>query len=377
MTNDDGEGCVEPVGLEAHVESGFVRFWRRLGGGSLVVAILFHVILLVLGAMIVMRTIREPDKKVDFVPSGGGGGGGSGELQKQAKLAKASPMQSARRVAVEGLSEVSMPDPGDSFGQLASLSSLSGGGGLGGGSGFGHGGGNGNGAGPGSGMGVGGLRAGAIFFNQKVKADRIAYVIDFSLSMKGKREKLMRQELEKSVRALTPLNHFQLIFFCGPAWIAGDRVEMGMGNHDAVVIHGGQNYDWERGKAPGSWEAKGRKYDAEWLTADPAAIEAAAVNIRETRLEYGTHWVAPLELALDMKPAPEVIFFMTDGASPGTTEKDIERIASRARARKTIINTMSLMEPDADAGMKLLAKLARGQFTVIDANGETKVMPLD
>ncbi|WP_367870398.1 hypothetical protein [Luteolibacter sp. Populi] len=384
MKTDEAESNGTEVPVEEEMqpvlrtESGFIRFWRKLGGGSLMVAILLHVIILVLGAFWVIKTLREPEKTVDFIPGKGGGGGGAGELQKQAKSVKLPMNQSVKRVTVEGVSEVVMPDPGDSFGQMASMSSLSGGGGLGGGSGFGRGGGNGNGIGPGSGngMGAGGFGTGTVFFNQEIKAARVAYVIDYSLSMRGKREDLMRKELEKSVRKLNPLMRYQLIFFCGPAWIAGDELVVGLGNRDAIVKHQGKEYEW---KTPGGgrWEPSGKKVKVEWLNADPAIVEQSASHIKKTPLASGTHWVAPLEMALEMDPPPEVILFMTDGASPGTTEKDIERLASRARGRKTIINTMSLMEPDADEGMKMLARLAKGTFTVIDETGTAREVPLD
>jgi hypothetical protein len=377
----DSEDIVpEPAAIRGP-EGLFHRYWRKIGAGSLMVAILLHVGLLVLGAMIVYKTIQEPEKTVDFIPGKGGGGGGGGEMQKRAeRMAKSTPVQSLRRVSAEGATtSVVMPDPGDSFGQMASLGSLSGGGGMGGGSGLGSGGGHGNGVGTGTGNGVGagGFGTGTIFFNQEIKASRVAYVIDFSLSMSGKREKLMRQELERSVRQLSPLMHFQLIFFSGPVWIAGDTVDMNLGNKDAVVRHGDTEYKWEAGKTPGSWENKGKKPEAEWMTASPEAIDLAATRIQKTPLQYGTHWVSPLEMALAMTPPPDVIFFMTDGASAATTERDIDRIGSRARSRKTVINTMALMEPDAEAGMKELARRSKGRFTIIDSTGTAREVPLD
>lgn len=216
-----------------------------------------------------------------------------------------------------------------------------------------------------------------MFFEQKVEATRVAYVIDFSGSMRGKREKLMRTELSKSVSQLSPMMQFQLIFFSGPVWLAGDRVKMDPENKTGVVTHGDTEYDWERGKEPGSWVYKGKKPRADWLPADANAIKEAVRHIEETPLQYGTHWVAPLEMALEMKPPPDVIFFMTDGASPGTTEQDIKRLGSKARARNTIINTMAMMEPAAEGPMKDLARLCHGQFTIINENGSVKVVPMD
>lgn len=345
------------------------------------IAILLHVVLLVLGAFWVLRVLYPPDKEkdVNFLPGGGGGGGGNNEVQKKAnKMARMDVSQSIKRVAVEGASSLVLPDPSDNFGQLGTLSSLSGGGGMGGGSGFGRGGGHGNGVGPGSGdgMGSGGLGSGVVFFGVEMKAKRIAYVIDFSLSMKGKREDLMRSELEKSIHQLQPRVQFQVVCFCGPAWVLGDTVEMGLGNRDAIVHHHGQDFKW---KTPGGgvWEADGKKQKVDWLTADSATLDHVSTYIKETNLEYGTHWSGPLEMALEMQPSPEVIVFMTDGASPGTTEEMIKKIAARARSKNCIINTMSLMEPEADAGMKQLATLAKGKFTVIDVAGVAHEVPLD
>ncbi len=368
-------------------ETPFHSFWRRLGGGSLMIAILLHVVLLVLGAFWVLRVLYPPDKEkdVNFLPGGGGGGGGNNEVQKKAqKMARMDVSQSVKRVAVEGASSLVLPDPSDNFGQLGSLSSLSGGGGMGGGSGFGRGGGNGNGVGPGSGNGVGsgGLGSGVVFFGVEMKAKRIAYVIDFSLSMKGKREELMRAELTKSVRQLQPRTQFQIVCFCGPAWIAGDTVDMEMasaqdpGVRRATVRHHGQDFKW-KSAGHGVWEPDGKKQKADWLMAESATIESAATYIKETQLEFGTHWTGPLEMALDMQPSPEVIVFMTDGASPGTTDEMIKKLGARARSKNCIINTMSLMEPEADAGMKLLATLAKGKFTVIDVAGVAHDVPLD
>jgi len=74
-----------------------------------------------------------------------------------------------------------------------------------------------------SGEGFGQAGGGATFFNQKVKAERIAYVIDYSQSMRGERDKLMRDELAKSVEGIQNGMDYQLIFFAGPAWVPATR----------------------------------------------------------------------------------------------------------------------------------------------------------
>ena len=148
-----------------------LSLWQRIGGGALSIAILFHVVLLVLGAFWVFKVIYPPEKTVDFMPNGGGGGGGGErgmQYEVQKKKAQITPSQNVKRVFAEGAaSNFAIPDPGDNFGEMSTLSSLSGGGmsgGLGGaGSGSGFGNGSGGGRGDGKGFGFGGGGSGQLF----------------------------------------------------------------------------------------------------------------------------------------------------------------------------------------------------------------------
>lgn len=136
------------------------RFWSKIGGGALTFAIIFHLILLIIGTIWIFQRIYEPEKKIDFMPGGGGGGGERGAQTKvqQKKRQQITPSTNVKRVFAEGAqSTYSIPDPGDTFGEMSALSSLTGGGmsgGLGGsgtGKGFGKGGGTGLGMGTGTG----------------------------------------------------------------------------------------------------------------------------------------------------------------------------------------------------------------------------------
>lgn len=145
-----------------HVEEKKQGFWAKIGGGSLMIAALFHVVLLVIGGFWVFQIIKEPEKKVDFMPPGGGGGERSADKVAVKKLKQITPTNNSKRVFAEGaVSSYAIPEQGDDFGEMSALSSLSGGGmsgGLGGsGSGSGFGKGSGNGAGMGMGAGVGKL----------------------------------------------------------------------------------------------------------------------------------------------------------------------------------------------------------------------------
>ena len=145
----------ELITLPEHRRFGF---WHKLGGGALTFAILVHVIVLLIGAIWIFQVIRQPEKKIDFMP-GGGGGGERGASTKVAtkKRAQITPSTNVKRVFAEGAeSNYQLPDPGDQFGEMSKLSSLSGGmssglGGAGSGKGFGKG--SGDGMGNGKGMG--------------------------------------------------------------------------------------------------------------------------------------------------------------------------------------------------------------------------------
>ena len=140
-----------------------MSFWRRLGGGSLTVSVILHVILLALGAIWVFQIIPAEEKVVDFMPTGGGGGDPASQnptLQKQ-RMSMTRP--NLARIAAAGVeSSITLPEPEEST-QMASLGDIGsgaisgglGGSGSGGGKGSGKGKGFGDGMGPGLGQGKG------------------------------------------------------------------------------------------------------------------------------------------------------------------------------------------------------------------------------
>lgn len=139
-------------------------FFSKIGGGALMFAALIHVIGLIAGAFWIFQITREPEKKVDFMPPGGGGGERGAEHQvQQKKRAQITPTSNAKRVFAEGATaSYAIPEQGDNFGEMSTLSSLSGGGVSGGLGGAGSGSGFGKGDGKGGGLGAGG-GAGKLF----------------------------------------------------------------------------------------------------------------------------------------------------------------------------------------------------------------------
>jgi Prenyltransferase and squalene oxidase repeat len=134
-----------------------IGFWQKLGGTSLTIALVIHLILGVFAAFWIFRVIYPPEKKVDFLPPGGGGGERGAETKVNTKKRQQiTPTTNVKRVFAEGAtSNFAIPDPGDNFGEMSALSSLSSGGPSGGLGGSGSGGGFGAGTGKGSGLGMG------------------------------------------------------------------------------------------------------------------------------------------------------------------------------------------------------------------------------
>ncbi|BCU78768.1 hypothetical protein llg_34830 [Luteolibacter sp. LG18] len=354
--------------------------WRKLGGGSLSISILVHALLLAIGVVWIFQIIPAQKKEdVSFLPSSGGGGSGAKSEAAQKKRASMTTANAPRLSAKGATSSFSLPeiDPSSSMSSVGALSSGGLSGGLGGsGSGGGRGDGRGTGIGSGMGPGLGGQGPGVMFFNQKMDAQRVAYVIDYSQSMAGKREKLMRKELAASVAGLSPLSKFQLIFFSGPAWVAGDTIE-GDNQSGKVEVKsaGGEGYKWETVKPKGwggDWKTVGKRQKPEWMNANSELKGIAARRIQETPLSIGTCWTPSLEMALAMDPAPNVIFFMTDGVAETT---EMRAIIAKAKVKGTVINTIAMMEPKAGEDMKKLAHGTGGKFTIVEESGQVREEP--
>lgn len=211
------------------------------------------------------------------------------------------------------------------------------------------------------------------FFGQEVKGERILYVIDYSKSMGGQREELMRAELSKSVMQLNAGKQYQMIFFAGPAWVACKK----SGGNNSVftaTTDGGEVYKWEAKGGIHSWEPVGERQKAAWLDATDSNVFQSEAIIKESKLIIGTHWDPPMAMAFEMDPLPNIIVFMTDGSAPGDPVEVAKGIASRAKKEGIVINTIALMEPKAAEAMETLAEKTGGVFSLINENGE-KVDP--
>ena len=158
-----GEGEIFHPPALTHIEpvkppSNLVRFWRRVGGGSLTLSIAIHAGILIVGGAIVVST-QMIQKQVDFLPGGGTqqGAQASAEMKhkvqqkKRTSLNKKMPMK--KIVSTSQSSSVTLPDAPPDLLDVPDMSTMVGGGSLGSG-GFGK---AGAGGGFGTGMGMGGM----------------------------------------------------------------------------------------------------------------------------------------------------------------------------------------------------------------------------
>jgi hypothetical protein len=137
-------------------------FWQKLGGGSLSISLILHVILLAAGLFWIFQIIPVPEKKVDFMPKSGGGGSPASVSQQKKQQMRISQPNMARVSAAGVTSSFVLPEPEDVT-QMTSISGISsgslaaglGGHGSGGGKGDGNGTGVGNGLAPGLSDGTG------------------------------------------------------------------------------------------------------------------------------------------------------------------------------------------------------------------------------
>ena len=213
---------------------------------------------------------------------------------------------------------------------------------------------------------------GAVFFGQKVEVQRVVYVIDYSGSMRRDgRIRLLKTELTKSLKSISEGTDYQMIFFAGPAWLAGDKVEMEEDKSAAVVMSADTEYKWScPSQKANDWKRLGRRQKAGWLSASSSQIDESIDAVKNTPLVWGTAWEDPLEMALNMDPRPDVIFFMTDGVTGRNSEEVARKMGARAKSRKIKLNAVAMMDPKAADAMKILTEASGGEFTMVTADGE-------
>jgi len=225
----------------------------------------------------------------------------------------------------------------------------------------------GEGWGNGNGFGQGG---GSSFFGQSSSAERIAYVIDYSASMKSQgRDQIMREELAESLQVMKNGMKIGMIFFAGPAWVAGDQVKMKKNKEAVIIPKKGKEFKWKTNGGAHGWQHDGAKQKVPWWTIDDREVKRLQKVVKETPLVWGTIWDHPIHMALDMEPAPQTIYFMTDGSASGSA-KWAQDVGAKAKKMGVVINCVALMQPKAKADLQTIADMTGGQLTMVNKDGK-------
>ena len=142
--------------------------------------------------------------------------------------------------------------------------------------------------GDGEGFGNGG---GSTFFGQTSTSERLAYVIDYSASMRSQgRDQIMRKELSRSLQKMQNGLQIGMIFFAGPAWVAGDKVKMIKQKEAVVDPPKGKNYKWKTTGGANGWQPDGPKQKAPWWEIGDREVKRLQKIVNETKLVWGTIW---------------------------------------------------------------------------------------
>ncbi len=120
----------QDTNLTIDIAKPHVGFWQKLGGTSLTIALIVHIIALILGAIWIFQTITPPKEGHPFIPPGGERGKrGLDTTVNTRKPATNTQSNDIKRViAVGAISNFIIPDTSDQFGQMSALTSLDSGG---------------------------------------------------------------------------------------------------------------------------------------------------------------------------------------------------------------------------------------------------------
>lgn len=141
------------------------------------------------------------------------------------------------------------------------------------------------------------------FFGIVGGGKHVVFIIDYSASMKGEKEVIMRREAARVINELPRETMFGVIFFAGPAWPAGS----GLSSLNDWVCTDGNAGTYR----PRDWNDMPK---VRYKRASKGAISSMVDKIEGTPLVFGTVYDCPIYMALNMDPMPDTIFFMTDGA---------------------------------------------------------------
>lgn len=198
------------------------------------------------------------------------------------------------------------------------------------------------------------------FFGAKGGGGHVVFVIDYSGSMAGEKEVILRRETMRIMEDLPEGVQFGVIFFAGPAWPASKSYTSGLNNWVTTNSPGSPYTNFR----PKSWD---RLPKIRYENSSSSTRNRYKRIAEDTPLVLGTIYDVPLYMAMSMDPVPETIFFMTDGACPqsrGITP--LKKMLSQLKAagkKPPIIHTVGLGNNNSQ--LQAIAKLTGGTSTFL------------
>ena len=206
--------------------------------------------------------------------------------------------------------------------------------------------------------------------SDEAKADRVVFIMDVSRSLTPAQFAMSKAELLDGLDSLEHGTLYQVIFFSGPVWFAHQQfVSGGDRGEDVVIRDGEREHRWKYAFGGHLYEGGDAHPVADWRVAGEETLAASRRNVEEVGKSDGTTWHLPLYTALHLEPAPEQIFFMTDGEIARQDEV-ITGILELARERgNPSIHTTALMVPGASKALHRLATATGGRHSLVIAGG--------
>lgn len=204
-----------------------------------------------------------------------------------------------------------------------------------------------------------------------VDPDRVVFIMDVSRSLTPDQFAMSKAELRSGLESLRQDAQYQVIFFSGPVWFAHQRiVEGGERGQDVVIREGEIEHRWKYAFGSYLYE-KGNENlpSTAWRVASAEAIRETILDLEDVGKSDGTTWQLPLTLAMNLDPAPQQIFFMTDGETARQETIAAEMIAFSQERGNPVIHTIALMVPGASPALHRLACATGGRHALVSAGG--------
>ncbi|MBG83801.1 MAG: hypothetical protein CMJ40_04555 [Phycisphaerae bacterium] len=176
---------------------------------------------------------------------------------------------------------------------------------------------------------LGGSGGAASFFGIASQGQRFAYIVDRSGSMTGPRLGQAKQELKRSLARLPDYAKFFVVFYS-----------------NEMEIPPGQTG---------------------WFRAKKSVVKKVSRWINTIPPEGGTEPAESFRMVFDLRPPPDVIFFLTDGRISGQQAMDISEM--NRRSRKVVINTIAFDNNESQVLLEELARDSGGLFRFVPVRG--------